>query len=90
MKYGERFNTVSHLFALFFAFPSMIYLIALASKTGDLWKITSVSVYGTTLVALYYHQLFIMRIAEALNAFFRNLITCQFTFSLQEPIPHLC
>ncbi len=53
MTHGEKFNTVTHLLALLFALPGMIYLIILASNTGDPWKITSVSIYGTTLFLLY-------------------------------------
>ena len=54
MQYGEKFNTVSHLLAALLAFPGVIYLIILASQTGDPYKIVSVSIYGTTLVLLYF------------------------------------
>ena len=54
MKYGEKFNTVTHLLAALFALPGMMYLIFLASETADPWKITSVAIYGTTLFALYF------------------------------------
>jgi len=53
MIHGERFNTVTHFLAALVALPSMIYLIFLASKTADPWKITSVTIYGTTLFVLY-------------------------------------
>ena len=54
MKHGERFNTVTHFLASLIALPGMIFLIILASNTSDPWKITSVSIYGTTLFALYF------------------------------------
>ncbi len=53
MQYGEKFNTVSHLLAALLALPGVIYLIILASQTGDPYKIASVSIYGVTLVLLY-------------------------------------
>ncbi len=53
MQHGERFNTITHLFAAILAVPGLIYLIVLASNTGDPWKIVSVSIYGATLLLLY-------------------------------------
>ncbi len=53
MHPGEKFNTLSHLIAAIIAIPGLIYLIILASATADPWKITSVSIYGVTLVLLY-------------------------------------
>jgi len=53
MHPGEKFNTISHLIATIFAVPGLIYLVMLATATGDPWKITSVSIYGVSLVLLY-------------------------------------
>ena len=53
MQHGEKFNTITHLFAAILAVPGLIYLIVLATNTGDPWKIVSVSVYGATLLLLY-------------------------------------
>ena len=53
MKQGEKFNTISHLLAAVITIPGIIYLIILAVKTGDTWKITSASIYGATLLLLY-------------------------------------
>ena len=53
MHPGEKFNTFSHLLAAIIAIPGLIYLVILASATEDLWKITSVSIYGVSLVLLY-------------------------------------
>lgn len=58
MKHGEKLNTITHFIATLFVFPAMIYLIVLASQTGDVWKITSVSIYGTTLFLLYFSSAF--------------------------------
>ena len=53
MHQGEKFNTVSHLVAAIIAVPGLIYLVVLATATSDPWKITSVSIYGITLLLLY-------------------------------------
>jgi len=53
MQHGEKFNTISHFLAALTALPGIIYLIFLAAQTGDPWKITSVSIYSTTLILLY-------------------------------------
>ncbi|MCL4113615.1 UNVERIFIED_CONTAM: hypothetical protein GTU68_001048 [Idotea baltica] len=53
MHPGEKFNTFSHLIAAIVAVPGLIYLLVLAFKTDDLWKIVSVSIYGVTLLLLF-------------------------------------
>ena len=53
MHPGEKFNTFSHLLAATVAIPGLIYLIILASATSDPWKISSVTVYGVSLLLLF-------------------------------------
>ena len=53
MYYGERFNGYSHLVGALLALAGSIVLIVLGSMTGDVWKIVSFAIYGTTLVLLY-------------------------------------
>ncbi len=53
MQQGEKFNIFTHLLGAVAAIPGLIYLIVLAAASGDAWKITSVSIYGTTLLLLY-------------------------------------
>lgn len=53
MLHGEKFNTITHLIAAVLAIPGIVYLIVLATQTGDPWKVTSVAIYGTTLLLLY-------------------------------------
>lgn len=62
MRYGERFNAVTHLVAASLVLPAAIVLVVLAAQSGDPWKIVSVSIYGLTLTLLYtfstlYHSL---------------------------------
>lgn len=53
MDRGEKFNTLTHLYALLFAIIGVIYLNVQTLKTGDSWKIVSIAIYSTTLLLLY-------------------------------------
>lgn len=53
MYYGEKFNAWSHLVGAVLALIGAVWLLAIASLQGDIWKIVSVAIYGVTLVALY-------------------------------------
>lgn len=62
MYHGEKFNAISHLVGAILALAGSVVLIVFASFTGDPWKVTSVVIYGITLVLLYsfstmYHSL---------------------------------
>lgn len=62
MYHGEKFNSLSHLVGAVLALGGAIVLIALAARSGNPWKVVSVSIYGVTLVLLYlsstlYHSL---------------------------------
>lgn len=53
MYYGERFNAWSHLVGALFALVGAAWLIVNASLQADAQTITSVIIYGTSLVLLY-------------------------------------
>jgi hemolysin III len=53
MYHGEKLNAWSHLVGAVLAFVGALWLIVLASLTGDPWKIVSVAIYGFTLLLLY-------------------------------------
>ncbi len=53
MYYGEKFNALTHLLGAILALVGTLALIVLAVLDGDPWKVTSVSIYGITLVLLY-------------------------------------
>jgi hemolysin III len=62
MYHGERFNGISHLIGATLALAGLVVLVVFASLQGDLWKIVSFSIYGTSLFLLYtlstlYHSL---------------------------------
>jgi hemolysin III len=48
MYHGEKLNAWSHLVGAVLAFVGALWLIVLASLTGDPWKIVSVAIYGFT------------------------------------------
>jgi len=54
MNRAERFNSITHLLGAVFALVGLGFLLVRASSTGDPWKIVSASIYGGTLVALYF------------------------------------
>lgn len=53
MYHGEKFNAWSHLIGAVLAAIGAVWLLVLASSTGDLWKIVAVAIYGVTLIVLY-------------------------------------
>jgi hemolysin III len=60
--YGEKFNAVTHVVGAVLALLGATVLVVLAAIEGDPWKVSSVAIYGVTLVSLYsisglYHSL---------------------------------
>jgi hemolysin III len=53
MYHGERFNAWTHLVGAALACAGAVWLLVLASLTGELRTIVSVAIYGLTLVLLY-------------------------------------
>jgi len=53
MYYGEKFNAWTHLVGAVLASIGAVWLLVVASLSGDVWKIVSVAVYGVALVLLY-------------------------------------
>ena len=54
MYRGEKLNSITHLTGMAFALAGLIVLVVSAGRQGDPWKIVSFSIYGATLVALYF------------------------------------
>ena len=73
MDSGERFNAWSHLVGSVLALAGMVWLVAVAVSGRDPWKIVSVSVYGTTLVALYCVSTLYHSVGGAAKAVLRKL-----------------
>jgi hemolysin III len=58
----ERFNSISHMIGAVGSMIGLVFLVVIASRQGDPWKIVSFSIYGFTLLLLYvfstlYHSL---------------------------------
>ena len=53
MTHTERLNALTHGTGALLALAGATVLVVLAAFTGDPWRIVSLSVYGTMLVALY-------------------------------------
>ena len=53
MYYGEKFNSISHTAGALLAAVGGVFLIVLAARSGDPWKIVSFSIYAATLLSLY-------------------------------------
>ncbi|QXP83249.1 hemolysin III family protein [Methylococcus sp. Mc7] len=50
---AERFNTLSAFSGAMAAVFGVVWLVAFAVRQGDLWKITSFSIFGFTLISVY-------------------------------------
>ncbi|NOX92242.1 MAG: hemolysin III family protein [Gammaproteobacteria bacterium] len=62
MYHGERFNSITHLVGAALALAGLVVLVVFAALQGDVWKIVSFSIYGSSLFLLYtlstlYHSL---------------------------------
>jgi hemolysin III len=53
MYYGERLNSFTHLAGAVLAAVGTTVLVALAVRSGDIWKIVGFSAYGAALCLLY-------------------------------------
>jgi hemolysin III len=53
MELEEKFNTLTHVIGAVLALVGGVILVIYASLKGEVWKITSFSVYGVTLFSLY-------------------------------------
>ena len=73
MYYGERFNGYSHLAGALLALLGSIVLVVLGSLTGNVWKIVSFAIYGSTLVLLYSFSTLYHSTRGRLKQIFRKL-----------------
>jgi hemolysin III len=53
VAHGEKFNTLSHFIAAFFAFCGAIVLMSTAISKGDPTRILSCAIYGVTTIGIY-------------------------------------
>ena len=72
MYKGEYFNSISHLIGAVAAIAGLVILVVYASLEGDPWKIVSYSIYGTTLVLLYFFSSLYHSIREPTKSILRK------------------
>jgi hemolysin III len=53
MYHGEKLNSITHLLGAVIALAGFVILVVFASLKGDVWRIVSFSIYGTSLFLLY-------------------------------------
>ena len=53
MYHGEKLNSITHMLGAVIALAGLVVLVVAASLKGDIWRIVSFSIYGTSLFLLY-------------------------------------
>lgn len=53
MVHGERFNSITHAVGTVASALSGVLLVGLATRSGDAWKVISISIYAVTSLLLY-------------------------------------
>jgi len=73
MYQDERFNSISHLLGAIMALVGMVTLVVVAARQGDLWKIVSSGIYGTSLFSFYVISTLYHSVSGRRKQFFRKL-----------------
>ena len=73
MYHGERLNSFTHLLGALIALAGLVVLVVFASLKGDVWRIVSFSIYGTSLFLLYLFSTLYHSTKGSLKAVFKKL-----------------
>ena len=73
MYHGERLNSFTHLLGAVIALAGLVVLVVFASLKGDVWRIVSFSIYGTSLFLLYLFSTLYHGTIGSLKAVFKKL-----------------
>lgn len=73
MYHGEKLNSITHLLGAITAFAGLVALVIVASLKGDVWRIVSFSIYGTSLFLLYLFSTLYHSTKGSLKTFFKKL-----------------
>ena len=73
MYHGEKLNSLTHLLGAVVALAGLVVLLVFASLKGDVWRIVSFSIYGTTLFLLYLFSTLYHSTKGSLKPFFKKL-----------------
>ncbi|EFA76211.1 Hemolysin III [Heterostelium album PN500] len=77
----EIMNTLSHTIGLFLCIPAVFFLISVARMRGTRWHVISCSIYGISLMTMYfcsslYHSVGVFIHLEKYRLFFKDLDHC--------------
>ncbi|EGG18452.1 Hemolysin III [Cavenderia fasciculata] len=77
----EVLNTLSHFIGLILCIPAVFFLITVARMRGTRWHVISCSIYGLSLMTMYfcsslYHSVGVFINLEAYRDIFKNLDHC--------------
>ncbi len=73
MYHGEKLNTFTHLLGAVIALAGLVVLVVFASLKGDVWRIVSFSIYGTSLFLLYLFSTLYHGTKGSVKAVFKKL-----------------
>lgn len=73
MYKGERVNSISHLIGACLSLAGLVVLVVFAGRQGDPWKIVSFSIYGVTLVTLYFFSTLYHSVRGASKKIFQKI-----------------
>ena len=73
MYKGERLNSFTHTLGAVVALAGLVILVVYASLNGDIWRIVSFSIYGTSLFLLYLFSSIYHSTEGSVRALFKKL-----------------
>jgi len=73
MYKGERLNSFTHMLGAVVALAGLVILVVFASLNGDIWRIVSFSIYGTSLFLLYLFSTIYHSTEGLVRALFKKL-----------------
>ena len=73
MYKGERLNSFTHMLGAIVALAGLVILVVYASLNGDIWRIVSFSIYGTSLFLLYLFSTIYHSTEGSVRALFKKL-----------------
>lgn len=73
MYHGEKLNSITHMLGAVIALAGLVVLVVAASLKGDVWRIVSFSIYGTSLFLLYLFSTLYHSTKGSVKALFKKL-----------------
>jgi len=70
---GEKLNSFTHMLGAVIALAGLVILVVFASLNGDIWRIVSFSIYGTSLFLLYLFSTIYHSSEGSIKALFKKL-----------------